>query len=148
MQKKARELELIIKIKELNKLIHGEILKFPKCERVLRDDLERSLHNLLYFTYYANTLPKDKYQKERIEYQYQVGVHIKMVNFYIEEAYEKKYISEKIFKAIGKNLIHIDNILRGWVRSEGMKEVDINQQVVTYRREDESAQLSLNLEVK
>ena len=148
MQKKARELELIIKIKELTKLVHREILKFPKCERVLKDDLERSLHDLLYCTYYANTLPRDKYQKERVENQYRVGVNIKMINFYIEEAYEKKYISEKVFKMIGNHLINIDNILRGWVRSEGVKEVDINKQVVTYRRNDnDSTQLSLNLEV-
>ena len=149
MQKKARELDLIIKIKELTKLIHNEILKFPKCERVLKDDLERSLHSLLYCTYYANTLPRDKYYRDRIESQYKIGVNIKMINFYIEEAYDKKYISEKVFKMIGKQLIHIDSILRGWMRSEELKEVDINKPVITYRRKEEvnNSQLSLNLEV-
>lgn len=104
---------VVINIKKTILYLDKIITNFPAKEKVLRDKLSNTMYEVLEFTYMASEL-KDK----RIYYQTRVVVNIKMTDFYLKIAVDKKYISYKKYQKVSLHLLDILKQIYGWMRNE------------------------------
>ena len=110
---------LIIKnIKNVIINIDYIITLFPNREKVLRDNIKKTLYNLLEYCYEFNALPVKLYFKERNILEYKCLSKLSLLDFYIEEAYIQGYISENNTKKITKELISIYNKIKELIKNE------------------------------
>ena len=110
------ELLIITRIKKTILRLNKIVSNFPRNETVLRDEIKNEMYSLLKNAYLANNTVE-----ERRTYQNLMLVNIKMVDFYINESYTSKYISEKQYISISSHLIEILKMIRGWVSIEKKK---------------------------
>lgn len=111
------ELLIITKIKKTILRLNKIISNFPRNEIVLRDGVKSEMYSLLKNAYLANNSIDD-----RKMYQSLMLVNIKMVDFYMNESYKSKYISEKQYISISTHLIEIFKMIKGWVNIEKSKQ--------------------------
>ena len=104
---------VVINIKKTILYLDKVIVNFPAKEKVLRDKLSNTMYEVLEFTYMASEF-KDK----RIYYQTRVVVNIKMTDFYLKIAVDKKYISYKKYQKVSLHLLDILKQIYGWMRNE------------------------------
>ena len=104
---------VVINIKKTILYLDKIITNFPAKEKVLRDKLSNTMYEVLEFTYMASEF-KDK----RIYYQTRVVVNIKMTDFYLKIAVDKKYISYKKYQKVSLHLLDILKQIYGWMRNE------------------------------
>ena len=78
---------------------------------VLKNKIVESCYNILEWIYRANVFQSKEDKKEII-------VHVQMLNFYLEEALNKKLISKKKFESYTNHLIEIDKMVRSWFNYE------------------------------
>lgn len=104
---------VVINIKKTILYLDKIITNFPAKEKVLRDKLSNTMYEVLEFTYMASEF-KDK----RIYYQTRVVVNIKMTDFYLKIAVDKKYISYKKYQKVSLYLLDILKQIYGWMRNE------------------------------
>lgn len=95
--------------------INKQIINFPKSERVLKDNIEKNMYEiieLIYF-YYLNDVKriKQKYLKDLV-------VELSMLDFYINMAFEKRIISKKRLESIVNFIIEIRKIVYGIIRND------------------------------
>ncbi len=110
------ELLIITKVKKTILRFNKIVANFPRNEITLRDNIKSEMYDLLKNTYLANNFIED-----RKRYQNLMLVNIKMVDFYINEAYTSKYISKKQYISISTHLIEIFKMIKGWVNIEKSK---------------------------
>lgn len=110
------ELLIITKIKKTILRFNKIVANFPRNETILRDNIKSEMYSLLRNTYFANN-----FIEERKKYQSLMLVNIKMVDFYINEAYTSKYISSKQYISISSHLLEIFKMIKGWVNIEKSK---------------------------
>ncbi len=84
---------------------------FPNKYIVLKNRIIDSCYKVLEYIYRANIFQNIDYKKEII-------VQIQMLNFYIEEAYNKDILSSKKFASYASYLIEIDKMVRAWFNYE------------------------------
>lgn len=94
--------------------IEKNTLNFPKQYFVLRNRIIDSCYNILENIYRANIFQDIEDKKEII-------VNIRMLNFYLEEALNKKILSNKKFLSYGKYLTELDLMVRKWLSYETSK---------------------------
>ena len=106
---------LLNKMKKTNLYIESLIKNFQKKEFVLKNNLEKSMFKTieLIFTYnvQATFRLKEKYLKDLM-------VELSMLNYYIELAYEQKYISKHQRDVVGRYLIEIRKMVFGVIQNE------------------------------
>lgn len=90
---------------------------FSRTESTLRDNLKKEAYELLKNAYIANTFKED-----RSNYQRQMLVNIKMIDFYITNAHQKKLISYKQYSTMGTHLLDLFLLTQGWIKSEKTEE--------------------------
>ena len=74
------------------------------------------MYKLLRNAYKANIFIEERYQ-----YQKEMLVSIKMLDFYLINAYHKKLISKKQITQYGDFLLQIYKLLQGWIKNEKEK---------------------------
>lgn len=105
---------VVIVIKKFISYIKKPVLNFPNSEKILKDNIINCLYNILELTYYANEIePRD-----RRNIQAKILSKIRMLNFYLQESCDKKYISLKKFSISGEYLLDITKGIYGWINSE------------------------------
>ena len=104
---------VVINIKKTILYLDKIITNFPAKEKVLRDKLSNTMYEVLEFTYMASEF-KDK----RPYYQTKIVVNIKMTDFYLKIAVDKKYISYKKYQKVSLHLLDILKQIYGWMRNE------------------------------
>lgn len=87
---------------------------FPNKYKVLKNRIIESCYDILKYIYKAN-IKQDIFDKK------EVVVNIRMLNFYLEEALNKKLISIKKFESYTNHLIEIDRMTRSWFNYETSK---------------------------
>ena len=105
------KLLIITRIKASIIYIDNLIINFPKTETVLRDNITKSLHKLLYLSYKAN-ITQNKYYKQEIL------IELKMIDFYLSISLNKKYISYKKYTKIVNHLIEITKMIQSWMNEK------------------------------
>lgn len=103
---------ITINIKKFIYYIKKTVLNFPNNEKVLKDSIIKTLYEVLELTYYANEL------EDRLNIQANILAKIKMINYYLHESCDKKYISLKKLSISGEFLLNITKGVYGWINSE------------------------------
>lgn len=103
---------IIINIKKFIYYIKKTVLNFPNNEKVLKDNIIKTLYEILELSYYANEL------EDRINIQCSILAKIKMINYYLQESCDKKFISLKKLSVSGEFLLNITKGVYGWINSE------------------------------
>lgn len=106
------KLEIISKIKKSILYIDKLLENYHRNEYILRDRTKNELYDLLKDTYLANLDEGDRKNKQR-----EILAHIKMLDFYLNTAYKKELISSKQYTNIGKHLLEIFKMVKGWIMS-------------------------------
>lgn len=104
---------VVINIKKTILYLDKIITNFPAKEKVLRDKLSNTMYEILEFIYMAS-----EFKEKRRYYQVMVVVNIKMVDFYLKTACDKKYISYKKYQKISLHLLDVLRQIYGWMRNE------------------------------
>lgn len=107
------KLNIIINIKKTITRLEKIVKNFSRNECVVRDNIKNEGYTLLRNGYLANL-----HDNSRYEYQLQMLVNIKMLDFYLNVSYKKKMISEKQYISIGKSLLDCFIMLKAWIKSE------------------------------
>ena len=107
--------KLLSKLEQTTIYINKELVNYPKYDVVLRNNIERTLYNLVYYIHsyrISNTLRvKNKNLNDFI-------IYLSMLDFYIRMSYEKKIINKHKLEVISNFLIEIRKIAYGVIRSE------------------------------
>ncbi len=107
------KLLIIINIKKTALKLDKIIENFNRNELILRDNIKKEMYKLLRNAYKANIFIEERYQ-----YQKEMLVSIKMLDFYLINAYHKKLISKKQITQYGDFLLQIYKLLQGWIKNE------------------------------
>lgn len=84
---------------------------FPTKYVVLRNRIINTCYDILEFIYRANVFQELTDKKEVI-------VKIQMLNFYLEEAYNKELLTHKKLINYGNYLLELDRMVRAWFSYE------------------------------
>ena len=93
---------VVINIKKTILYLDKIITNFPAKEKVLRDKLSNTMYEVLEFTYMAS-----EFKEKRRYYQSKIIVDIRMADFYLKMACDKKYISYKKYQKVSLHLLDI-----------------------------------------
>ena len=109
---------IITKVKKTIEYLDKIIENFPKKEIVLRNELSSKCYKLLETSYYA------KHSKEKYKYQYQIDmiVIIKMIDYYLKRSMDKNIISYKKYNQIGTHLLELVKMVMSWIKNEKSEE--------------------------
>lgn len=103
------------RIKKTNLYVEKLIMNFPKKEYILKNNLEKSMFRTIELVFTCNIQDslriKEKYFKELI-------IELAMINYYIEFAYERKFVSKHQREVVAKYLIEIRKMIYGVIQSE------------------------------
>lgn len=102
-------------IKEFIIMLDDYLLNYPKKYFELRNRLVNDSYELLELVYLANYTEKEK----RKEVQIKILMKINIIDFYIEQSYKKKVISEKQSIKISNNLLIINKMIYKWIDAFG-----------------------------
>lgn len=91
---------------------------FSRNESVLKNSMKEEMYSLLRNAFMANSFKDEK----RIEYQKDMLVNVKMLDFYVNTAHHKKFISYNQYTSVGNHLLEILVLIQGWIRSEKTKQ--------------------------
>ncbi len=102
-------LKVITNIKKTILYLDKIIINMPNCDIVLKDNLKKSMYNVLEYAYMASLDSK---------YKLFIISKIKMVDFYLKISFEKKYISYKKYERVSNYLLEILKMVYGWLNYE------------------------------
>lgn len=98
-------------VRKTIRYIEKNIDNFPNNFIVLKNRIIECCYNILEYTYRANIFQDINDKKE-------IVVKIGMLNFYLEEALNKKLISKKRFESYINHIMEIDKMVRSWLTYE------------------------------
>ena len=107
--------KLIVLIKKFILESEDLLANVPRKDYYNRDKFRDDITNILHLTFLANNIG-DK--EKRKDYQIDILARLSMIDFYLERAYEYKYISEKMLYKFSKKLEIIVKVTKGWLNSE------------------------------
>ncbi len=87
------------------------LINYPKKEKVLKDKIRSTSYELLELILLANL------KENKLEEQQLIIVKISMLDFYFEESYKKKYISERQALRKTNELSVITKMMYGWIKN-------------------------------
>ena len=94
--------------------IEKNIENFSNSYNVLKKRIIENCYDILKWIYRANIFQEKNDKKE-------IVVCIQMLNFYLEESYNKQLISKKKFISYTNHLLEIDKMVRSWFKYEEIK---------------------------
>lgn len=110
------KLNIIIDIKKTIMYLDNIIVNYPKVEFTLKNNIDINMYKLLKNIYRANIM-KDN----RVVYQRELLINIKMIDYYLYVSFKKKIISKKNYESSIKYLDKIVRNIYGWINSEKNK---------------------------
>ena len=111
-------LQVIKDVKKTIIYLEKIIINFPNNDKVIKDKIMNTMFEILELTYISN----ENTGIERIKYQKKLTIKIKMIDFYLELACLKNYISHKKYQKVGIYLLNILKQIYGWIKSEKKKQ--------------------------
>ena len=101
-------------IKEFIMILDDYLVNYPKRYYELRNKMMNDSYKLLELVYLANY----KEVEDRKPIQLEALVRINLIDFYIEESYKRKIISDKQSISISNKLLTINKMLYKWIDDE------------------------------
>ena len=87
------------------------LINYPKSEKILKDKIKSTSYEILELILLANL------KQEKLIEQQLIISKLNMLDFYFEESYKKKYISEKTCLYKVQELSNITKMIYGWLKS-------------------------------
>ena len=115
MQYHSEKFLIVKNIKKFILGIENILVNFPKKEYINKDLIYKDSLKVLELVYIANNL--DDLEKKK-DIQIKIMSKINMLDFYIERAYKKKYISERQCLNKINELEEINKMIYSWIRNE------------------------------
>ncbi|MBQ8472827.1 MAG: four helix bundle protein [Bacilli bacterium] len=101
-------------IKDFIIILDDYLVNYPKKYFELRNRLVNDSYELLELVYLANYM--DNLDRKNIQIKSLMKINI--IDFYIEESYKKRIISEKQSIKLSNNLLIINKMIYKWVQDE------------------------------
>ena len=101
-------------IKDFIIILDDYLVNYPKKYFELRNRLVNDSYELLELVYLANYMNG----LERKNIQLKALMKINIIDFYIEESYKKRIISEKQSIKLSNNLLIINKMICKWINNE------------------------------
>ena len=101
-------------IKDFIIILDDYLVNYPKKYFELRNRLVNDSYELLELVYLANYM--DNLDRKNIQIKSLMKINI--IDFYIEESYKKRIISEKQSIKLSNNLLIINKMICKWVQDE------------------------------
>ena len=101
-------------IKEFIMLFSEYLINYPKIYHELRDKIASDSYELLELVYIANYTEIN----ERKNLQVKALVKVNISDFYIEQSFKKKIISERQSIKLSNKLLGINKMLFKWIKDE------------------------------
>ena len=115
MQYHSEKFLIIKNIKKFILDLEKILINFPSKEYLNKDMFYKEALNVLELVYNANEV-NDFNTKKNI--QIQILSKLNMLDFYLERAYKKKYISEKQCLVKSNELANISKMIYGWIKND------------------------------
>ena len=115
MQYHSEKFLIIKNIKKFILDIEKILVNFPSKDYLNKDMFYKEALNVLELVYNANEIND---LKEKKNVQIQILSKLNMLDFYLERAYKKKYISEKQCLSKSNDLANISKMIYGWIKNE------------------------------
>ncbi len=115
MQYQTEKFLIVKNIKKFILDLETMLVNFPKKEFLNKDMIYKDALNVLELVYLANEI---KDIKEKIRIQKNIIVKLNMLDFYMERAYKKKYISEKQCLNKTNEISIINRMIYKWIKNE------------------------------
>lgn len=101
-------------IKDFIIILDDYLVNYPKKYFELRNRLVNDSYELLELVYLANYM--DSLERKNIQIKSLMKINI--IDFYIEESYKKRIISEKQSIKLSNNLLIINKMICKWINNE------------------------------
>ena len=118
MSTKNSKFKIILFTKRFIFLLEKYLDNIPNRRRVLKDNINNASYSLLKNIYLANILDRETFGEKRRYLESVILSDISMLDFFLEDLYRNKYISEKNSLAMSSELEQIRIWVRGWINSE------------------------------
>ncbi len=105
--------KLVTKCKDFIVFVNEIIINYPRREFILKDRIVNTSYDLLELIFLANLLENNRLDKQKT-----MLTKISMLDFYLEESYHKKCISEKKLNKGCRQLEEMQKMIYGWVNSD------------------------------
>ena len=105
------EFRIVKNMKQFILSLDSFLINYPKNEKVLKDKIKSTSYEILELILLANL------KHEKLEEQQLIISKISMLDFYFEESYKKKYISEKTCIHKVHELSVITKMIYGWIKN-------------------------------
>jgi len=101
---------VINKTKKFIEFIDSVVINYPRREYVLKDKMITTSYDLLEFIYLGNV------SEDKIDIQKKILSKISMLDFYLEQSYNKECISLKKMQNGSRQLNEIRKMVYGWIK--------------------------------
>ena len=115
MQYHSEKFLIVKQIKKFILDIEKLLINFPNKDYISKDLFYSEALSLLELVYTANEVSNINDKKD---IQIQVLSKLNMLDFYLERAYKKKYISEKQCLSKSNELAGISKMVYGWIKND------------------------------
>lgn len=105
------EFRIVKNMKQFILSLDSILINYPKNEKILKDKIKSTSYELLELILLANL------KENKLEEQQLIIVKISMLDFYFEESYKKKYISERQALRKTNELSVITKMMYGWIKN-------------------------------
>ena len=113
MNFKEDKFKLVAKIKTFILDSEKMLENIPRYDFYNRDRFREDITEVLHLVYFANNIDN------KLIYQQDILARLSMIDFYLERAYNFKYISEKQLYNYSYKLEEIIKMTKGWMNSNG-----------------------------
>lgn len=111
MTQKDNKFILIELTKDLINTIEKQLINFPKKDMELKQQLKKTAYDILLFAHEANCTVDIK---KKIDLQEKCIARIKMIDFMINQCYDKQIINNRRYIRFGEKLSNLLKYFVGW----------------------------------
>lgn len=111
---KEEKFKAIQLIREIIVYLDGMLENFPKKDLEISRTIKEESYVMLKLAYSANVTTELKERQNNLE---QIIVRVKLLDFFVNIAYDKKIINQKKYLKVGQRLDDIIKYVTGWLNA-------------------------------
>lgn len=108
-------LNVVLLAKKLNTSINEMLARFPNNEKILRDSIKKTIYDIIELIYEANYISLSQINP-RLSIQAKILAKISLLDFFLEESYNKGYLTEDMFNKKTLELSELNIKIKGWIK--------------------------------
>lgn len=125
LQMEKDNFRIILDIKEFIMSLEPLLENFPNKDKTYKEKIMATSLETLELIYFANLIKDSEYYKKKVISK------LSMIDFYLEYAYKKRYLSEKVASNKSKEINNIIKMTYGWIKVTSVNSKMKNSKMVT-----------------